>query len=181
MMRKLFLLLLLIVVAPAVSFGAGPDFIVCKSTYALCTTAACVPIPGKKDLVSCQCNVENDYSAGLKPCGEKKTAKGLQLHSRYHPISSYARCSNSRPWAWCLDAPCTVDKDNPSQASCACSVVSNQGDYVIVNSDGQYKESSCTTGVYSSATVVELDQVTDFLKTHDTPLHPVDIKVYPEK
>jgi hypothetical protein len=179
-MSKLVLTLAILGFATAAT-AAGPDFIVCKSTYALCTTAACSPIPGQKDVVSCQCNVENDYSAGLKPCNEKKTAKGLQVRSRYHPISSYARCSNSRPWAWCLDAPCTVDKDNPSQASCACSVVSNQGDYVVVNSDGQYNESSCTTGVYSSATIVELDQVTDFLKTHDSPLHPVDIKVFPEK
>jgi hypothetical protein len=74
-----------------------------------------------------------------------------------------------------------VDKDNSSQASCACKVVSNQGDYVIVNANGQYDASSCTTGIYSSATITELDQVTHFLKAHDTPLHPVDIKVYPGK
>jgi hypothetical protein len=122
-----------------------------------------------------------DYSAGLKPCVAKKTRKGQLLRSRYHPISSYARCSNSRPWAWCLDKPCSVDKDNPSQATCKCSVVANQGDYLIVNADGQYDNSSCTTGMYSSATIVELDQVTDFLKTHDTPLHPVPIKVTTEK
>ncbi|HKM99139.1 MAG TPA: hypothetical protein VJX23_01390 [Candidatus Binataceae bacterium] len=72
-------------------------------------------------------------------------------------------------------------KDNPSPAACRCSVVANQGDYVIVTADGQYNDASCTTGMYSSATVVELDQVTDFLKTHDTPLHPGPIKVYPEK
>ena len=181
MKRVLLLVLLTAALSPAiVAFAGGPDFVVCKSTYALCTTATCSPIPGKKDVVSCQCSVQNDYSAGLKPCQEKKTAKGLKLRSRYHPIDSYARCSNSRPWAWCLDAPCVADKDNPTQASCACKVVSNQGDYVIVNSNGQYDASSCTTGIYSSATVVELDQVTDFLKTHDTPLHPVPIKVTKE-
>ncbi|MGO9449634.1 MAG: hypothetical protein ACLQDV_01125 [Candidatus Binataceae bacterium] len=47
--------------------------------------------------------------------------------------------------------------------------------------DGQYNDSSCTTGIYSSATVVELDQVTGFLKTHDTPLRPVPIQVYTGK
>ena len=74
-----------------------------------------------------------------------------------------------------------MDKDHPSQASCACKVVSNQGNYVIINANGQYDASSCTTGIYSSATITELDQVTDFLKAHDAPPHPVDIKVYPEK
>ena len=165
-------------IAYTLSFAAGPDFIVCKSTYALCTTATCVPIPGKRDVVSCQCNVEHDYSAGLKPCEE--TAKGMKLRSRYHPIDSYARCSNSRPWGWCLDAPCTVDTSDPAHAACACKIVANQGDYVVVNANGQYDASSCTTGVYSSATIVELDQVTEFLKTHDTPLRPVPIKVTKE-
>jgi hypothetical protein len=177
-MKKTFLALLVILLAPAISLAAGPDFIVCKSTYALCTTAPCTPIPGKKDVVSCRCNVETDYSAGLKPCQEETTAEGLKLHSRYHPISSYARCANSQPWAWCLDAPCVADKNQPSQAACACPVFANQGDYVIVTASGQYDDSSCTTGMYSSATVVQLGQVTDFLKTHDTPLHPVPIKVF---
>jgi hypothetical protein len=179
-MEKVFPLFLLITIAPVMAFGGGPNFIVCKSTYALCTTAPCTPLPGEKSLVSCKCNVTTDYSAGLKPCSKKKTGKS-QLRSRYHPISSYARCSNSRPWAWCLDSPCVRDHDNPSQAECKCSVAANQGDYVIVNADGQYGASSCATGMYSSATVVQLDQVTNFLKTHHTPLHPVPIKVFNEK
>jgi hypothetical protein len=180
-MRKTFLAFLMMLLAPAISLAAGPDFIVCKSTYALCTTAACTPIPGKKDVVSCQCNVQTDYSAGMKPCAQEKAGAAPKLRSRYHPISSYARCANSRPWAWCLDAPCVADKNKPSQAACACSVVANQGAYVIVNANGQYDDSSCTTGMYSSASVVQLDQVTDFLKTHDTPLHPVPIKVFTGK
>jgi hypothetical protein len=179
-MMKAFLVFLLIAIGPATAIAGGPDFIVCKSTYALCTTAACTPVPGKKNFVSCKRNVMTDYSAGLKACDEK-TSKGQLLRSRYHPISSYALCSNSRPWAWCLDAPCAIDKDNPSQAACKCSVVANQGDYVIVNADGKYDDSSCTTGIYSSATVVQLDQVTEFLKTHDSVLQPVPIMVYPSK
>jgi uncharacterized protein (DUF433 family) len=34
-----------------------------------------------------------------------------------------AVCANSRPWAWCLDMPCTVDVD-PSKATCLCKQVS---------------------------------------------------------
>lgn len=178
-MRKLIVSLLVLGFAAAAQ-AAGPDFIVCKSTYALCTTAACVPSPGKKNVVSCKCNVENDYSAGLKACEVKRTPKGIELRSRYHPIDSYAQCSNSRPWGWCLDAPCMVDEKDPTHAACECRIVSRQGDYVIVNANGQYDASSCTTGVYSSATITELDQVTDYLKTHDTPLKPVPIKVTKE-
>ncbi len=74
-MKRAFLPFLLMVFAPAVAFAGGPDFFACKSTYALCTTAACTPIPGKTDVVSCQCNVETDYSAGLKPCNERKLSK----------------------------------------------------------------------------------------------------------
>ncbi|MDO8434946.1 MAG: hypothetical protein Q7S58_21310 [Candidatus Binatus sp.] len=182
MMNKVLLVLVLIAIAPISSaWSAGPDFIVCKSTYALCTTAECSPIADKPGFVSCNCNVTTGYSAGLRACEEKNASEGRSLKSRYHPINSYARCSNDRPWGWCLDSPCVVDNSDPSKAACACSVVKNQGDYVIVNDTGSYNESSCTTGLYSSATVVQLDQVTDFLKTHDTPLHPVPMKIYTGK
>lgn len=180
-MKKILSIALLIASLPAAAFAGGPNFVVCKSTYALCTTALCTPIPGDKKFVSCKCNVETDYSAGLKSCEEKKSGSAEHLRSRYHPITSYALCSNSRPWGWCLDAPCTVDKNDPSQADCKCSVVSNRGAYVVVNADGKYDESSCTTGLYSSATVDQLDQVTEFLAQHDTPLKPVPMTVFPEK
>jgi hypothetical protein len=180
-MKRVVLIALLIALFPAAGFASGPNFVVCKSTYALCTTALCTPIPGDKKFVSCKCNVETDYSAGLKNCEEKKSAAGLQLRSRYHPISSYALCSNSRPWGWCLDSPCVADKNNPAQANCKCPLVANQGDYVVVNADGKYGDSACTTGLYSSATVDQLDQVTEFLAQHDTPLKPVPITVYPGK
>ena len=180
-MKTMLLAVLLSLMFPAIGRAAGPDFKVCTSTYALCTTALCTAIPGDDKFVSCKCNVQNDYSAGLKECSEAKAGKSMGLRSRYHPITSYALCSNSRPWGWCLDAPCTVDKENSSQANCKCSVVANQGDYVVVTPDGKYDNSSCATGVYSSATVGQLDQVTEFLKNHDTPLKPVPIEVYPGK
>jgi hypothetical protein len=177
--RKAILLILFFAICPNASARAE-DFIVCQSIYALCTTAQCTPIAGKTDVVSCKCNVETDYSAGLKPCEDKSGSEGDMLRSRYHPIKSYARCSNSRPWAWCLDKPCVVDKSDPAKAVCACSIRSEQGSYVIVNDSGSYDPSSCTTGIYSSATVADLNQVTDYLKTHNTKLRAVPIKVYPE-
>jgi hypothetical protein len=139
------------------------DLKVCKSTFALCTIAPCDPVPGNDKQVSCHCTVNNGYSAGSESCsGVKNTSEGQQIHSRYYPVKSYAACSNDRPWAWCLDKPCIVDKNNPEAALCTCDVVKNLGTYVIVTSN--YTSATCTTGVISSATVQQIDQATASLK-----------------
>ena len=151
-----------------------PQFTVCKSTYALCTKAKCLPMPGSSDKVSCACEVKTGYSLGTQPCGSAQQIKDGQLQSRYYPIKSYARCSNDRPWAYCLDAICAVDKGDKTKASCTCSLVRNQGDYVITGDT--YTKSTCTTGIISSATVDQVDQATDFLETQDA-LPPFDFKV----
>jgi hypothetical protein len=154
---------------------SNPDFTVCEGIYALCTTAQCRPIAGKEDTVSCDCTVQTGYSAGLEPCKEEvATAEGKQIVSRYYPIKSYAICSNDRPWANCLDSTCIVDDSDPSKAACACPVVKNQGPYVMVTET--YDASTCTSGIWSSATVTDANRATDFLKTNDK-LKPFDIKV----
>jgi hypothetical protein len=102
--------------------------------------------------------------AGQEPCqGVEQAPEGQQIRSRYYPVKSYASCSNDRPWAWCLDKPCIIDKNNPPTAACTCEAVANFGAYVIVTS--AYTPATCTTGVISSATVQQTTQVTDFLKT----------------
>jgi hypothetical protein len=152
------------------------NFKVCKSTYALCTIARCDPIPGNDKQVACRCTVNRGYSAGQQACARaKETPNGTQIRSRYYPVHSYAVCSNDRPWAWCLDKPCLVDRNNPQAASCTCDLVKNLGDYVIVTSD--YTANTCTTGVISSATVKQITQVTDYLKTSSKTLTPFDIDV----
>lgn len=151
------------------------DFKVCQSTYALCTTAPCTPVAGTKDTVSCACEVKTGYSAGLEDCAaEKDTKAGIEIKSRYFPVKSYAICSDDSSWAWCLDKPCTIDKDDPTKAICACTSVKDQGAYVIVTDT--LTDSTCTTGIISSATVTQITQVTDFLKTN-SDLKPFDIKV----
>lgn len=152
-----------------------PDFKVCESTYALCTTAACTPIPGDDDTVSCACDVKTGYSAGEEPCTQEvATSEGKQISSRYYPIKSYVACANDRPWAWCLDKPCIVDENNPTKASCACTVTKDQGPYLVVTDT--YTDTTCTTKMWSSAIVAGVNQLTDFLKTSDN-LKPFDIKV----
>jgi hypothetical protein len=168
------IVLSLLVTCAMTAFAQAPKFVVCKSTYALCTTAKCTSVPGKSD-VSCACAVKTGYSLGAQPCEEvKQTSEGQTVKSRYYPIKSYARCSNDRPWAYCLDANCIVDKNDKTKAACTCPVTQNQGDYVMVTDT--YTKSSCTTGLYSSATIVQVDQATDFLETQDT-LPPFNFKV----
>jgi hypothetical protein len=176
-MRMLGSLFLLIAVSMAGVARAGDqaDFKLCQSTYALCTTAPCTQVEGTKDTVACACTVQTGYSAGLEACQEPtETAEGKQIRSRYFPVKSYAICANDRPWAWCLDKPCIIDKDDPSKATCTCTSVSKQGPYVIVTD--AYTDKTCTTGIISSATVTQITEVTDFLK-RSSEIKPFDVKV----
>ena len=174
--RRMLLLVTLSVIAfCSLAPSQQPQFTVCKSTYALCTKAKCTHIADNEKEVSCACEVRTGYSLGTQPCESAQQAKDSQtLKSRYYPIKSYARCSNDRPWAYCLDATCTVDNADKTKASCTCKLVRNQGDYVITGD--RYDKSTCTTGIISSATVDQIDQATDFLETQDA-LAPFDFKV----
>lgn len=155
-----------------------PTNIVCESTYALCTTAKCTPIEEGQGTVFCDCEVKTGYSVGGTPCHEPiESPEGKQIVSRYFPIKSYASCKNDRPWANCYDRPCTVDIDDPTRASCACNVVTNESPYVMVTDT--YSDETCTTGLYSSARVKDMLAVTDFLKTNEH-LKPFDLKVVNE-
>ena len=61
---------------------------------------------------------------------------------------------------------------------CACNIVKDKGPYVMVTDS--YSDTTCTTGLYSSATVKALNDVTDFLKTNAN-LKPFDLKVVGEE
>ncbi|WP_133135803.1 hypothetical protein [Legionella rowbothamii] len=173
-MRKSLICILLLLITYQVS-AKNSNYTVCKNKFALCTTALCDPIPGKKGWVSCHCSVQKGYSAGTESCSSlEKSTKGSLIKSRYYPIKSYAICKNDRPWAWCLDSPCKINKSEPNKATCLCSLVKNKGDYVIVTD--AYNDTTCTTGVHSSATIKGAEEVRDFLKTNED-LQPFDIKI----
>jgi len=157
----------------------SPDFIICTSVYALCTTSECSPIPGSEDSVSCDCSVMSGYSAGLTACQDvQETGQGAEILSRYFPVKSYAICANDRPWANCLDSPCLIDPLDPTQATCTCTIEQDQGRYVKIKEDEMYDASSCTTGIISSATLGGARQLTHYLRTHKTPLPAFPIKVF---
>jgi hypothetical protein len=176
-MRKmvLFPVLGIIALVAADSAAQATGFTMCKSTYALCTTAACTPVAGEDDALSCACEVRTGYSAGQESCDDlAKHSDGAQLRSRYYPVKSYVVCSNDRPWAWCLDKPCAIDKSDPTRANCACTTAKDQGPYVIVGETDT--PATCTTGIISSATVKGITEITDFLKT-TSEIKPFPIKV----
>lgn len=163
--------------------NSAPAFAVCKGTFALCTEAVCDPVitttaDGKKEVgFSCRCKVQVGYSAGGNvpredPCQSVPTAPpsvGQKIPSRYVPIKSYVACNNNRPWAWCLDARCTVehvDQSDPEkvQARCACRIATGKP-YVYGPPDGKYSRTGCDKEYISSATTDDVFQVTEFLTT----------------
>ena len=179
LMRTALRFVLPIALAIGLSFGfsatgRAQGFTLCQSTFALCTIAPCTPITGKE--VACRCTVHTGYSASQKPCQSvTATAAGEQIRSRYYPVKSYVICDNARLWAWCLDKPCTISKNDPNAATCTCDAVKNLGSYVIVTST--YRPAACTTGIISSATVQAITQITDYLKENEKLLAPFPIKV----
>ena len=169
--QNMLLTLLLVVTACSVTAlsqnpAAPPRFIACQSTYALCTFSPCGEVRGREnDHVRLPVKTD-EWSVGMKACPTKKEVSEGQTKSRYFPIRTYSRCSNNRPWAMCLDKECWIDKNDPTKAKCKCSVKQGQGDY-LVSPEKPGVRSQCDFGIFSSATVVDLDQITDFLQTQD--------------
>jgi hypothetical protein len=79
-----------------------------------------------------------------------------------------------RPWAWCLDSPCVVDADT-STATCLCTqVASTVQPYVVIQD--HYDDATCTTDVWSSATVDSVLQISGFLQgSRELPAEPIVI------
>ena len=155
----------------------APSFTVCSGTYALCTMATCTPVAGRKRLLSCSCTVQQGYSAGAKSCREVPQGPptaGETIPSRYYPIKSTAVCSNSRRWAFCLDKKCTVDP-SLSTATCTCTRKSTPTQHYVVVADS-VSASTCTTDIWSSATVQDVLQITGFLQ-NSQQLKPFPISI----
>lgn len=164
----------LLVLCVATVWAQSPTFQVCKSTYALCTTASCSQTDDPL-VVDCACEVRTDeFSLGAQACGSsEKPRPGALLKSRYYPVKAFVACNNDRAWANCLDADCTVDAKT-SRATCRCSVVDDSAPYVITGDT--YTADTCTTGIISSATIDSIFDVTEFLKTNPD-LPPFNFKV----
>ncbi|MEO5560832.1 MAG: hypothetical protein ABIO49_13005 [Dokdonella sp.] len=168
--------LFLMMLSSATALAQTPAFKVCKSTYALCTTATCSAIAGSSTEVSCACDVKTGYSLGAQECtNATEAAPGDSIASRYFPIKSFVACSNDRQWANCLDAPCTLAAGAAAgNANCTCTLAHGSAPYVITTN--KYTAETCTSGIISSATVDSVLDVTQFLETSNE-LQPFDFKV----
>ncbi len=150
-----------------------PPFYACKMTYALCVYSPCegVALTGGQVTTTCTCPVLHDsWSVGAKDC-EADKPEGDHVKSRYYPITKFARCSKPRAWAMCLDSDCKINesdkdvkqKDKKLTASCTCALMQGQGDFLY----DAAKPEQCDSGIMSSATLDDLDGVTDWLQTQD--------------
>ena len=137
----------------------------CKGRYAYCMSAKCSPTAIKSlQKAACLCDVKTGYSVAIRDCqNAQKTPKGALIFSRYYPIKSYKICTNDAVWAYCLDAPCVIDSSNPNKANCLCNLRKNKGSHIVVTDNA--KQAGCNAGIISSATVLQIKQLTNFLKT----------------
>jgi hypothetical protein len=83
----------------------------CNQTFALCTTAPCVPSPTDPNISVCNCVVVNGYSIGFKTCTDRAQS-GKKVRSAFSTVNVNANlgvlsCPSGVPWAT-PDLPATV-------------------------------------------------------------------------
>lgn len=146
-------------------------FQVCEGIFALCTTAPCTWVDPNNTSAGlrCDCTVNSGYSAGSTVYDPPdQVGPGSRIASRYFPITNYQVCTATptadQPWAWCLDAPCTVSS-NPALATCTCDAVTGATydkqpttPWIVVAT--QYTPQHCTTPTWSSATIAQMQSAT---------------------
>lgn len=125
----------------------------CNQTFALCTTAPCVPSPTDPNISVCDCVVVNGYSVGFKSCSERAQS-GRNVRSAFstvnvNPSFGVLSCPSGVPWANCLDVMCEIDPTNPALAKCQCITV-NTGESLTFG--GGCDTATCTSTVWSAAT-----------------------------
>lgn len=142
----------------------------CEQTFALCTSALCVPQPGDPTKAICFCDVEEGKSMSTVPCDTIKPstdANGIRtVYSTFSPIQFKTlglkgmKCPAGTPWTWCLNKICTVDPTNPRKAICVCDVV-RTGEWMTLG--GECDTSTCKTGYWSGAPLADFASGNDFM------------------
>ncbi|MDR3478979.1 MAG: hypothetical protein P4M14_13225 [Gammaproteobacteria bacterium] len=131
--------------------------IVCDQTYALCTSAACIPDPNNSERTICDCAVMKGKSAGFTTCAQRKPF--VDKYKAEHLISTFSfeqfaakkslTCPQGAPWSNCVDMPCTQDSQHPNHAICSCTVNNTQAFFTF---GGECINSTCESGFWSGAT-----------------------------
>ena len=138
------------------SAATTPHAIVCEQTYALCTSAKCLPDPNNAGKSLCECAVQQGKSAGFTTCDKRKPY--LDQYRATHVISTFSfeqfgskkslSCPKGAPWSNCVDMPCTVDPQNSDRAICLCELNVTQAFFTF---GGNCESDACTSGFWSGA------------------------------
>jgi hypothetical protein len=126
---------------------------ICNQTFALCTTAPCVPSATDPGISICDCVMQNGYSVGFTSCTER-AQRGNTVRSAFstvnvNPSFGVMACPAGVPWANCLDVECEIDPRNPAVAHCQCLTV-NTGESRTFG--GGCDTATCTSTIWSAAT-----------------------------
>ena len=133
---------------------------VCKSVYALCSAAKCIPDPSNPGHAICFCKTFKGPNVSPIPCDRagKKTGKRgvVNLVSTFSIENSRQGkmsmiCPKGTPWTNCFGAPCTVDPTDPSKAICICPIVDSKVRWLTFG--GDCDTDNCETGYWSGADV----------------------------
>jgi hypothetical protein len=125
----------------------------CNQTFALCTTAPCVPSPTDPGISVCDCVVVNGYSVGFRNCSDRAQS-GNKVRSAFSTVNVNANfgvltCPSGVPWANCLDVECEIDPTNPAVAKCQCLTVTTGESRTFA---GGCETATCTSTIWSAAT-----------------------------
>jgi thiol-disulfide isomerase/thioredoxin len=125
---------------------------ICNQTFALCTTAPCVPSPTDPNISVCDCVVVNGHSLGFKSCTDRAQS-GSNVRSNFSTVNINANfavlsCPSGVPWANCLDVVCEIDSTNPARAKCQCLTVKT-GQSITFG--GGCDTATCTSTIWSAA------------------------------
>ncbi len=133
----------------------------CNQSFALCTSAPCIPQPGNPDVSICVCDVEEGPNLATVPCDTVQPstdANGVRTLYSQFALTQFQqgmkglRCPSGTPWSQCLNKICTVDPANPDKAICACDIV-RSGDWQTAG--GACEAATCGTAYWSGALLAD--------------------------
>jgi len=142
----------------------------CTHSYALCTSARCVPQPGNPSKAICFCDVEEGGSMATTPCDRLQPstdANGIRTVYSTFSFKQFVqgkrvlKCPGGTPWTWCLNKRCTVDPSDSTKAICICDVVRTAEDWITFG--GECDSSTCKTAYWSGATLSDFNKGNVFM------------------
>jgi|UniRef100_A0A6C0D7V8 hypothetical protein len=127
----------------------------CKSRYALCTSAPCKKIPNKPGKTICKCVVEKGYNFAtksckkLKPHGTKRIYSTFSINEMKRDGKRITECSKKYEWSDCLNHKCVVDPKNAKKAICECTLRKTNKDWFTMGANNNHKQ--CSKSKWSGA------------------------------